>query len=55
MRKATTDIRFAGWTIPKGWGVRICLREPHRDPAAFVRPDAYRTGPLPRSQPPPVA
>ncbi|MGE3295142.1 MAG: cytochrome P450 [Geminicoccaceae bacterium] len=41
MRKATADIRFAGWTIPKGWGVRICLREPHRDPAAFVRPDAY--------------
>lgn len=41
MRKAVADVRFAGWTIPKGWGVRICLREPHRDPAAFARPDAY--------------
>jgi cytochrome P450 len=41
MRTATAEIRFAGWTIPKGWGVRICLREPHRDPAAFARPDAY--------------
>ena len=38
---ATADIRFRGWTIPKGWGVRICLREPHRDPAAFARPDTY--------------
>ena len=41
MRKAVADVRFGGWTIPKGWGVRICLREPHRDPAAFARPDAY--------------
>ena len=41
MRKATADIAFAGYAIPKGWGVRICLREPHRDPARFERPDTF--------------
>jgi cytochrome P450 len=42
MRTATADIGFAGCTIPKGWGVRICLREAHRDPARFDRPHAFR-------------
>lgn len=51
MRSATTDIAFAGWTIPKGWGVRICLREPHRDPAHFDRPDCYEPDRFLRSPP----
>ncbi len=42
MRTATADIGFAGCTIPKGWGVRICLREAHRDPARFDRPHTFR-------------
>jgi cytochrome P450 len=41
LRSATADIAFSGWTIPKGWGVRICLREPHRDPRHFADPDGF--------------
>ncbi len=30
---------FAGFVIPKGWMVRICVRESHRAPAVFDEPD----------------
>lgn len=41
LRVAADEIHLEGQRIPRGWGVRICLREAHRDPAAFERPDAF--------------
>ncbi len=41
MRKALHDIEFEGWLIPKGWLVRIGVRESHRDPEIFKNPDDY--------------
>jgi cytochrome P450 len=43
MRRTTRDIEFAGFRIPKGWLVRICVREAHRDPARY--PDAHAFDP----------
>ena len=40
-RSATGDIRFGGYLIPKGWLVRLCIRESHRDPAVFADPDRF--------------
>jgi cytochrome P450 len=31
-RRATADIAWNGYVIPKGWRVRICVRESHRSP-----------------------
>ena len=40
-RRATNDIGFHGYRIPKGWRIRICIREAHRDPAIFSRPSEF--------------
>ena len=40
-REATADIDFNGFTIPRGWLVRICIREGHRDPALFADPERF--------------
>jgi cytochrome P450 len=40
-RRATADIAWASYVIPKGWRVRICVRESHRDAAIFVDPDRF--------------
>jgi cytochrome P450 len=49
MRKAIHDIRFKGFLIPKGWLVRIGIRESHRDADIFpnphdFNPDRFLTG-----------
>lgn len=41
MRRAIRDIDFAGFHIPRGWLVRICVRESHRDPSVFPDPHAF--------------
>jgi len=41
MRKALHDIQFEGFVIPKGWLVRICIRESHRDKEIFADPNAF--------------
>jgi len=41
LRRATDDIRWQGFTIPRGWRVRICVRESHRDPSVFTDPDRF--------------
>jgi cytochrome P450 len=41
MRRATQDIRFDGFVIPRGWQVRICVRESHRSREAFAEPDRF--------------
>lgn len=41
MRKALHDIHFGGFLIPKGWLVRIGIRESHRDPEIFANPHEF--------------
>lgn len=41
MRKALHDIQFEGFVIPKGWLVRIGIRESHRDKEIFADPNAF--------------
>ncbi|WNM57241.1 cytochrome P450 [Candidatus Nitrospira allomarina] len=41
MRKALRDIEFEGFLIPKGWLVRIGIRESHRDADIFPNPNAF--------------
>jgi cytochrome P450 len=36
MRRTLHDIHFNGFLIPKGWLVRIGIRESHRDPGIFA-------------------
>jgi cytochrome P450 len=41
MRRALHDIHFAGFLIPKGWLVRINIRESHRDATIFANPHDF--------------
>lgn len=34
-RKLLEDVEFEGMTLPKGWLVRLCVRESHRNDAVF--------------------
>ena len=40
-RAAERTIEHQGTVIPKGWLVRLCVRESHRDPAVFANPDTF--------------
>ena len=40
-RTAERDLAHEGKVIPRGWLVRICLWESHRDPDVFPDPDAF--------------
>ena len=40
-RRATEDIHWNGYVIPRGWRVRICVRESHRSAAIFEQPDRF--------------
>lgn len=40
-RVANRDIEHNGFVIPRGWLVRLCVRESHRDPAVFHEPDKF--------------
>lgn len=40
-RTATAPFDFAGYHVPKNWGVRICVRESHRDAAVFENPEQF--------------
>jgi len=40
-RTLLADISLDGFTIPKGWLLRFCIRESHRDPAVFDRPNEF--------------
>ncbi len=40
-RKATSDVPAGPFNIPKGWRVRICIREWHRANPAFDQPDTF--------------
>jgi len=40
-RAVIRDIDFDGFQIPKGWLLRICVWESHRDPVIFPEPDRF--------------
>jgi len=40
-RKVPHDLEIGGFVVPKGWLLRLCIRESHRDPRVFDRPDAF--------------
>jgi cytochrome P450 len=40
-RRATSAFDLDGFRIPKGWLVRMCIRESHQDPAVFPHPDVF--------------
>ena len=41
MRRACSEIRFEGFTIPRNWLVRVDVRAAHRDPELFDRPERF--------------
>jgi cytochrome P450 len=40
-RRALIDLNFDGIRIPKGWLVRMCIRESHRRDGVFADPDRF--------------
>ena len=40
-RKAAQDFAFGGYRIPKGWLIRICVQESHRNPEIFEDPTRF--------------
>lgn len=40
-RRLLKPVELAGFRIPAGWLVRICVQESHRDPAIFSDPDRF--------------
>ena len=40
-RIAERDIEYDGIRIPRGWLVRLCVQESHRDPEVFAAPDTF--------------
>jgi cytochrome P450 len=43
-RAVLRDIDFGGFRIPRGWLLRICVWESHRDPRVFDQPDQFNPG-----------
>jgi cytochrome P450 len=40
-RRAGVDLVCEGFVIPRGWLLRLCIRESHRSPDIFAQPDAF--------------
>ena len=40
-RRVTSDIEVGDIVIPKGWLLRVCIRDGHRDPAVFEHPESF--------------
>ncbi len=41
LRRATREMQFENYTIPKNWNVRLCVWESHRDPNIFSQPNEF--------------
>lgn len=41
VRRATADLDLGGHRVPRGWLVRVLVRESHRDPATFPNPHRF--------------
>jgi cytochrome P450 len=40
-RRATADLELDGCRIPKGWLIRMCVRESHQDEKTFPHPERF--------------
>ena len=40
-REIVHPITHAGFRLPRGWLLRICVHESHRDPAVFEHPEVF--------------
>lgn len=40
-RVAERDLELGAHVVPRGWMLRVCVQESHRDPAVFARPDEF--------------
>jgi cytochrome P450 len=40
-RKTVAAIEFKGFTIPRNWLLRVCIRDGHRDPKVFPDPHTF--------------
>jgi len=40
-RRVTSDIEIGDTVIPKGWLLRICIRDGHQDSAVFEHPESF--------------
>jgi cytochrome P450 len=40
-RRVTQPIEWQGYRIPRGWRIRVCVRESHRDPKVFDHADEF--------------
>ncbi len=40
-REVVEEIDFDGFTMPRGWLVRLCVRESHADPEVYRRADTF--------------
>lgn len=50
-RKVLEDIPIGEFRVPKGWLLRVCVRESHRDPRVFADPDTFNPDRFLDSQP----
>jgi cytochrome P450 len=51
MREIVRPITHAGFRFPRGWLLRICVRESHWDPAVFEHPEVFDPDRFLRSAP----
>jgi cytochrome P450 len=51
IRRTTGEIKLAGFVIPKGWLVRVCVRESHRSAVAFKEPNMFNPDRFIHNQP----
>jgi cytochrome P450 len=42
-RRAVSAFDLDGYRVPKGWRLRVCVAESHRDPAVFPEPGHFTT------------
>lgn len=40
-REITADVETDGFRLPRGWLLRLCVWESHRDPAVFAEPETF--------------
>jgi cytochrome P450 len=40
-RRAAESFEFAGYRVPKGWLIRLCVQESHRSPEVFEHPTRF--------------
>jgi cytochrome P450 len=52
VRETQCPVNVEGYTIPAGWGLRVLVRESHRDPNVFADPERFDPCRFGRGMPP---